>query len=55
LLNNIAKHAGASRVEVQLRHTGSSTSLRVRRCRGFDVASPRKNASAGLVGLRERV
>lgn len=55
-LNNIAKHARASRVEVRLRRTRSEIALRIRDDgRGFDMASPRKAASFGLVGLRERV
>jgi len=54
-LQNIAKHAQATEVEVTLRRTGDHITLRVRdNGRGFDLAAPRKASSFGLVGLRER-
>ncbi|MFO1397026.1 MAG: MASE4 domain-containing protein [Burkholderiales bacterium] len=54
-LQNIAKHAQATKVEVTLRRTGDHITLRVKdNGRGFDLATPRKASSFGLVGLRER-
>ncbi len=55
-LANVARHAGASRVDVDLRVEGGAIRLRVSDDgRGFDTALPRKDGSFGLVGLRERV
>ena len=55
-LTNIARHAHASLVEITLDGNGGEIILRVRDngC-GFDPTAPRKPASFGLVGLRERV
>lgn len=54
-LANVAKHAGASQVEVRIDRTPASVTLRVRdNGRGFDVDDPRKPQSLGLMGLRER-
>lgn len=54
-LQNIAKHAQATHVEVTLRQVGDRITLRVRdNGRGFDLTAPRKSSSFGLVGLRER-
>jgi signal transduction histidine kinase len=55
-LNNIGRHASASRAEVSVRRDAGRLSLRVSDdgC-GFDPARPRKPQSLGLAGLRERV
>jgi two-component system sensor histidine kinase UhpB len=54
-LTNIARHSGASRVEIKLSRVDGEIRLRVRdNGRGFDPASPRRPNSFGLVGLRER-
>ena len=55
-LNNVAKHAQASLVEVTLDGGGDEIVLRVRdNGRGFAAGAARKPQSFGLVGLRERV
>ena len=54
-LANVAKHAHASRVRVQLRPQGEHLLLRVEDDGiGFRPAAPRPAQSLGLVGLRER-
>lgn len=54
-LNNVAKHAGARNVEVQVRCDETGVTLRVADDgAGFNVAAPRKSGSLGLAGLRER-
>ncbi len=55
-LVNVAKHAGASRVDVSLQKAEGGIALVVQDngC-GFDNGSPRKSQSLGLMGLRERV
>ncbi len=54
-LTNVARHAQATRVEVELRRSGDEIRLRVSdNGRGFDPAAPRRPNSFGLVGLRER-
>jgi signal transduction histidine kinase len=54
-LQNIAKHANASRVTVRVAREGDAIVLRVQdNGVGFDTASPRKPQSLGLAGLRER-
>jgi PAS domain S-box-containing protein len=54
-LQNVAKHAQATRVDVTLALADGHVTLCVRdNGRGFDTAAPRKNTSFGLVGLRER-
>jgi PAS domain S-box-containing protein len=54
-LANVARHAGASQVDISLRHDGGEITLQVRDDgRGFDPASARKPNSFGIVGLRER-
>ena len=54
-LQNAARHAKASRVDVELACIDSHVRLRVRDDGvGFDLANPRKPNSFGLVGLRER-
>jgi PAS domain S-box-containing protein len=54
-LANVAKHARASKVEVELRRDGENVVLRVEDDGiGFRPTAPRKPQSLGLVGLRER-
>jgi signal transduction histidine kinase len=54
-LANIARHSGASLVQVRLAHDASNVVLAVHdNGVGFDPAHPRKELSFGLVGLRER-
>jgi PAS domain S-box-containing protein len=54
-LNNVAKHARATRVEVELDARGDQLLLRIEDDGvGFRPADPRKPQSLGLVGLRER-
>ncbi|MGV1047716.1 MAG: GAF domain-containing protein [Solirubrobacterales bacterium] len=53
-LNNVVKHAGASRVEVVLERAGDLVEVSVRDDgRGFDPAA--SNGGFGLIGMRERV
>ena len=55
-LVNVAKHAHASRVQVRLRREGGDVVLAVQDDGvGFAPARPRRPASLGLVGVRERV
>lgn len=54
-LTNIAKHAHASQADVAIRREGAELVVRVHDDgAGFAPASPRKPASFGLVGVRER-
>ncbi|CAJ0820010.1 Signal transduction histidine-protein kinase/phosphatase DegS [Ralstonia holmesii] len=54
-LVNVARHAGASVVQVRLIYEAPTVQLSVRDDGiGFDPAHPRKDLSFGLVGLRER-
>lgn len=54
-LANVAKHAGASRVEVSIERIPGAVVLQVRdNGRGFVADAPRKPYSLGLMGLRER-
>ena len=54
-LQNAARHAKASRVDVELVCVDGHVHLRVRDDGlGFDLANPRTPNSVGLVGLRER-
>jgi PAS domain S-box-containing protein len=54
-LANVAKHAGASQVSVEVECAGDGIVLAVRDDgRGFDTAAPRRPTSLGLMGLRER-
>ncbi|MBC5783140.1 PAS domain-containing sensor histidine kinase [Ramlibacter sp. USB13] len=54
-LNNVAKHARATRVRVVLRPAGEHLLLRVEDDGiGFRLGAPRPPQSLGLVGLRER-
>ncbi len=54
-LTNVARHAGASQVEVNLSRADGEIRVRVRdNGRGFDPAGPRQPQSFGLTGLRER-
>ena len=54
-LTNVARHAGATQVEVSLDRSDDELTLTVRdNGRGFQTADPRKPNSYGLLGLRER-
>ncbi|RQV87196.1 sensor histidine kinase [Burkholderia anthina] len=54
-LANVARHAAASHAAVELVCGGEAIALTIRDDgAGFDPAVPRKSASFGLVGLRER-
>jgi PAS domain S-box-containing protein len=54
-LQNVAKHAEAQHVEVEVKEAGDYLLLRVQDDGiGFRPSSPRKPQSLGLVGLRER-
>jgi PAS domain S-box-containing protein len=54
-LANVAKHAGASQVEVSIKRIPGAVELQVRdNGRGFVPDAPRKPFSLGLMGLRER-
>jgi PAS domain S-box-containing protein len=54
-LANVAKHAGASQVEVSIERIPGAVVLQVRdNGRGFVPDAPRKPYSLGLMGLRER-
>jgi PAS domain S-box-containing protein len=54
-LVNVAKHAGASQVQVQVVRAGGEVTLRVADDgAGFETVTPRKAGSLGLAGLRER-
>jgi signal transduction histidine kinase len=54
-LVNVAKHAGASQVDVRIERTGVAVVLEVADDgAGFDLDAPRKAGSLGLMGLRER-
>lgn len=54
-LVNVAKHAGASRVDVRIERTGAAVVLEVADDgAGFALDAPRKAGSLGLMGLRER-
>jgi len=54
-LTNIAKHAGATQVEVTLGHEDGSVVLEVRDDgAGFDPRAPRPEGSFGLAGMRDR-
>jgi signal transduction histidine kinase len=53
-LTNVAKHAGASRVDVELREADGGLVLRIADDgRGFDPSAP--SAGYGVAGMRERV
>jgi two-component system sensor histidine kinase UhpB len=54
-LTNVAKHAGASRVDVSLKRRGELLMLEVRdNGRGFEPANLRKKSSFGVLGMKER-
>jgi signal transduction histidine kinase len=54
-LNNIAKYANATRVEVSLQHVGDSLELVVRdNGIGFDITALTGRQSFGLLGMHER-
>jgi signal transduction histidine kinase len=55
-LRNIARHAGATRVEVGLRRTDDGLQLTVKdNGAGFDPAQHRAGVSLGHAGMRQRV
>jgi PAS domain S-box-containing protein len=55
-LRNVARHAGAGRVEVAIREWNGGLQLEVRDDgQGFDATVPPKPPSLGLSGMRERV
>ncbi len=55
-LANVAKHAAATRVEINLHGDGDSITLVIEDDgRGFKTAGPPKRGRFGLVGMRERV
>ena len=54
-LTNVARHAGAGRVEVELRREGALLEMTVAdNGRGITQAEERASTSLGLLGLRER-
>jgi len=54
-LTNVARHAGATQVEVTFERTGRAIGIRVSdNGRGFLASDPRKPKTFGLMGLRER-
>ena len=54
-LTNIARHARASLVEVQLRGEGDELTLRIRDDgTGFDPSRPSRATSLGILGIEER-
>jgi len=54
-LNNIAKHAKASRVDIDLKHEGTTTEMRIRDDgRGFDSEQKFSSGHYGLSMMRER-
>ncbi|MBN3817566.1 sensor histidine kinase [Paraburkholderia sp. Se-20369] len=54
-LANVARHAAASQVDVDLACSDDDIALTIRdNGAGFDLGDPRKPSSFGLVGLRER-
>lgn len=54
-LNNVAKHAAATRVEVELMAEGGQVQLTIRdNGRGFDPHQPVRPTAVGLVSFRER-
>jgi signal transduction histidine kinase len=54
-LANVAKHAQATQVEVQVEHTADALRLSIQdNGTGFSDKAPRKPQSLGLMGLRER-
>ena len=55
-LTNIAKHAGASQVEISIGEINGEVRLSIAdNGLGFSVTDPRKSDSFGLMGVRERV
>jgi PAS domain S-box-containing protein len=55
-LRNVARHAGAGRIEISFRQQGDGLQLEVRDDgQGFDAAVPPKPPTLGLSGMRERV
>lgn len=55
-LTNIAKHSGATNVEIRLRNTGSNLFFSITdNGRGFDLSKEGRVGGMGLIGIRERV
>jgi len=54
-LTNVARHSGASRVEIRLRSEGDQIKLRIRdNGRGLAASAEAERTSLGLVGMRAR-
>lgn len=54
-LNNVAKHAEATHVQIRIAHSGDSLSLSIAdNGRGLSAADTKKSESFGLIGMRER-
>jgi signal transduction histidine kinase len=54
-LTNVARHSGASEVEIQLVHTGNRLDLELRdNGSGIPPATEERSESLGLAGMRER-
>ncbi len=54
-LNNIAKHAGASKVEINLKHDGTAIELSIQdNGQGFDPKQPASSGHYGLSMMQER-
>jgi len=55
-LTNVARHAQASEVLIDMRHTGSACTVRIEdNGAGMVLGGPRKPKSFGLLGIEERV
>jgi signal transduction histidine kinase len=55
-LNNIIRHSGAKKAQIELRGTGKEIRLRVSDSgSGFEINSPRIKKGLGLLSMRERL
>lgn len=55
-LTNVARHSGATRIEVQLRTTGKEVCLDIHdNGKGFDVEAQKKRRGIGFIGMSERL
>ncbi len=55
-LNNIAKHAGATQVRIELQHSAGAVEMTVRdNGKGFEPSQCHHNHGLGLAGMRERL
>jgi len=55
-LNNVVRHSGSSKAQIELRGTGQCIRLRVSDSgRGFDVESAKSRKGLGLISMRERL